>query len=470
MTPEPLVPDSKRTCSATGVIIGIAAAPPPAPAASSNLPGQPVSPPTGGTARTLTIDASVSLESSDWPGHLIRHAGFNGFISRIDVTSDAVARSDASFIVRRGRGSADCFSFESTNYPGHFLQHENFRLRLIRAQDNTISRNGSTFCARAAQNGSTNAADISLESQDWPGFFLRHRNFEIWMDRADGSAVFRAGSTFRVGNAPAGQASSPPPVVTPPPAQPPVVTPPPAQPPVVTPPPPPPPPPPTTPDTPGAGATQIGTDALALAAGADGTIATVNRANQFWVNVANRGWERLPGSFTDLAVIGENRYYAIGTDRNVYRWSQGRWVRVGRDSVSIAASADGGVAVVNSNNGSVWIKRADDDGESWSQIPGAVAKRVAMINRSSIFMIGTDDGVWRSDTRQTVRVGRNARELTASSDGTVTVVSLDGSIWRKASNDNRENWTRLSGLATEIATPNANTLIFSNPNGGIFRR
>jgi hypothetical protein len=37
---------------------------------------------------------------------------------------------------------------------------------------------------------------VSLESVNFPGYFLRHRNFVVHLDRQDGSSLFRADSTF----------------------------------------------------------------------------------------------------------------------------------------------------------------------------------------------------------------------------------------------------------------------------------
>lgn len=178
-----------------GVMIALAAAAPPAPGTTPPV----VTPPPVTGPRSLALGTSIRFEASDQPQHLIRHANYGGFIARIDANS--ATRADAAFLVRAGRGNASCYSFESANMPGHFLQHQNFRVRLVQGQDNPISRNGSTFCARPAQNGSADSADVSLESLDWPGHFIRHRNYELWMDRSDNSPVFNAGSTFKTGSA-----------------------------------------------------------------------------------------------------------------------------------------------------------------------------------------------------------------------------------------------------------------------------
>ncbi|MFD0524431.1 AbfB domain-containing protein [Paractinoplanes durhamensis] len=39
---------------------------------------------------------------------------------------------------------------------------------------------------------------VALESANYPGFFLRHVGTELWVDQDDGSATFRADSSFLV--------------------------------------------------------------------------------------------------------------------------------------------------------------------------------------------------------------------------------------------------------------------------------
>ena len=38
---------------------------------------------------------------------------------------------------------------------------------------------------------------MSLESTNFPGYFLRNRNYEVWVERNDGSAQFRADASFQ---------------------------------------------------------------------------------------------------------------------------------------------------------------------------------------------------------------------------------------------------------------------------------
>jgi len=44
--------------------------------------------------------------------------------------------------------------------------------------------------------GLAGSGTVSLESANFPGYYLRHRNHEVWVERNDGSATFRADASF----------------------------------------------------------------------------------------------------------------------------------------------------------------------------------------------------------------------------------------------------------------------------------
>lgn len=175
-----------------GAMIAIGAAAP----GSGNQNGATVTQPT----RTLVEGTAIKLDTVTWPGYLLRHANFNGYISKIDANSAALDRMDASFIVRKGRSDGNCYSFESANYPGMFLQHANYLIVLKNGNDD-VSRRGQTYCARPAVNGSANADEMSFESIDQPGHFLRHRNFRMMLlknDEKQGDATWRVSAAGTV--------------------------------------------------------------------------------------------------------------------------------------------------------------------------------------------------------------------------------------------------------------------------------
>jgi len=78
----------------------------------------------------------------------------------------------------------------SANLPDRFVRHWSFRARLD-ANVTTLADSQFRLVTGLAGGGT-----VSLESANFPGYYLRHRNFEVWVERNDGSAVFRADASF----------------------------------------------------------------------------------------------------------------------------------------------------------------------------------------------------------------------------------------------------------------------------------
>lgn len=156
---------------------------------SSSFYTQPVSNP-------LPIDATVKLQSANFPEQMIRHFNFEALLDPINAGSNFLDQVDSSFKLRRGRGNAGCYTFESVNLPGFYLQHENFGLQLIQGQNNAVSNNGSTFCARPALNG--NPDSVSFESLDWPGYFIRHAFFNLGIWARENTPIYQQDASFNL--------------------------------------------------------------------------------------------------------------------------------------------------------------------------------------------------------------------------------------------------------------------------------
>jgi len=156
---------------------------------SSSFYTQPVSNP-------LPIDATVKLQSTNFPEQMMRHFNFEALLDPINAGSSFVDQIDSSFRLRRGRGNAACYSFEAVNLPGFYLQHQNFGLRLIQGQNNPVSINGSTFCARPALNG--NPDSVSFESLDQPGFYIRHAFFNLGIAPRETAGVYLQDASFNL--------------------------------------------------------------------------------------------------------------------------------------------------------------------------------------------------------------------------------------------------------------------------------
>jgi RNA polymerase sigma factor (sigma-70 family) len=148
-------------------------------------------PPPSVTAGTLAI-GRVSLESAGTAGRYVAVTGDTGVLAPVGPSSDPAARERAGLRAVAGRADPSCFSFRRPD--GRYLRHSSFRLRLSPDEGTVLFRQDATFCARPG----FLAGSISLESFNYRNFFLRHVGDQMWIDQYDGSAEFRADSSFFV--------------------------------------------------------------------------------------------------------------------------------------------------------------------------------------------------------------------------------------------------------------------------------
>ncbi|HEX6358361.1 family 43 glycosylhydrolase [Actinophytocola sp.] len=74
--------------------------------------------------------------------------------------------------------------------PNRYVRHWDFRARI---DPNPANLADSQF---RVVTGLAGSGTVSLESTNFPGYYLRHKNFEVWVERSDGSATFRNDASF----------------------------------------------------------------------------------------------------------------------------------------------------------------------------------------------------------------------------------------------------------------------------------
>ncbi|GIM97384.1 sigma-70 family RNA polymerase sigma factor [Paractinoplanes toevensis] len=138
-----------------------------------------------GTIRT----GRLSLESANSGGRFVAIDGDRG---ELDAVTTGAARRRATFEAVPGLADRGCFTFRTAD--GRHLRHQEWRLRTSKDQKTSLARGDATFCVQAGGI----AGSVSLESANYPGFFLRHVGTELWVDQYDGTDGFRADSSFLV--------------------------------------------------------------------------------------------------------------------------------------------------------------------------------------------------------------------------------------------------------------------------------
>jgi RNA polymerase sigma factor (sigma-70 family) len=178
--------------------------------ATANWPGSALSAPSGATGRTSArpnqpvvaqspspapsslAPGPVSLEAANQAGFFVSTTNTFGVLVSVGPDNDSQARQRATFEVVAGLADPSCFSFRLPD--GQYLRHSSWRLRVFGNDGTALFRGDATFCARP---GSVSGS-VSLESSNYPGWFLHHRGNDLWVDQPTGTAAFGADSSFHV--------------------------------------------------------------------------------------------------------------------------------------------------------------------------------------------------------------------------------------------------------------------------------
>ncbi|GIG00964.1 sigma-70 family RNA polymerase sigma factor [Catellatospora citrea] len=169
-----------------------AAIPPsPSPRRPSPSPSSAAPSPSRSQARVLAV-GPTSLEAGDGTGLFVTTTAALGVLTPLSSASSISARQQATFLVVAGLADPKCFSFRSPD--GRYLRHASWRLRLNPNEGTALFEGDATFCVRPGSSATT----VLLESSNYPGWFLHRRGSELWVDQTDGTAAFRAASSFRI--------------------------------------------------------------------------------------------------------------------------------------------------------------------------------------------------------------------------------------------------------------------------------
>ncbi|MGP4022464.1 family 43 glycosylhydrolase [Actinomadura sp. 3N407] len=127
------------------------------------------------------------LSSYSSPGLYVRHYGF-----RVRLDADVAELADSQFRIVPGLTGDGTVSLESANYPGHYLRHRDFEMWVERDDATTLFEADASFRRRP---GLADPAGISLESVNFAGRHVRRRSSLLYLEAADSTAA-RGDATF----------------------------------------------------------------------------------------------------------------------------------------------------------------------------------------------------------------------------------------------------------------------------------
>ncbi|MFJ8001029.1 AbfB domain-containing protein [Streptomyces sp. NPDC096310] len=138
---------------------------------------------TVGPAVELALEQYVSVRVTT-PGYTdryVRHYDGLGSTEVVTAGSTALLKADATWKVKPGLANRLCYSFESRNYPGEYLRHRDFRVRRDASDNSPVHKEDATWCPVRGSGG------IRLSAANFPRQYLRHINAELWLAQQGGT-------------------------------------------------------------------------------------------------------------------------------------------------------------------------------------------------------------------------------------------------------------------------------------------
>lgn len=142
----------------------------------------------------LTPGTAVSLQVTT-PGlteRFVRSAQNLGVTEVVNAGSVASLKQDATFDVVAGLADPGCFSLQVRGTPNRYVRHNRFQIRMELNDNSGLFKQDATWCVKPGLSG----AGVTLESKNYPGYYLRHQNALLWLASPKGSRPTDGSSNF----------------------------------------------------------------------------------------------------------------------------------------------------------------------------------------------------------------------------------------------------------------------------------
>ncbi|MFD5661243.1 AbfB domain-containing protein [Streptomyces hirsutus] len=133
---------------------------------------------------------SLGVTTPGLTNRYVRHR--DGAVSTevVDGGSSALLKNDATWKVVPGLADGSCYSFESRNYPGEYLRHRDYRV-YKESGSGDLFRADATFCPVRGANGA-----VRLSAHNFPEQYLRHYDAQLWLATPGGTHAWDSPALF----------------------------------------------------------------------------------------------------------------------------------------------------------------------------------------------------------------------------------------------------------------------------------
>ncbi|KAI9898898.1 hypothetical protein N3K66_005359 [Trichothecium roseum] len=138
---------------------------------------------------TLTVGSTVTFTSTSacCTSRLLAHDG-----ETVNTQEVAASAGNAQWTVRTGLGNAGCFSFESVDTPGSFIRHKNYQLYIDPSDGSQAFGEDATYCTQPGVNGK----GTTIRSWSYSARYIRHFNSLGYIAANGGFNDFDTPATF----------------------------------------------------------------------------------------------------------------------------------------------------------------------------------------------------------------------------------------------------------------------------------
>lgn len=141
---------------------------------------------------SFTSSSWKSVQSVNYPDRYWHLRSGMIRLDQVSTRSGSETREDSTFKVVSGLADPSCYSFVMEG--GRYVHHEGFRLQADRDDGSKLFEQDATFCPRR----SFHSGAVMLESVNYPGRFLRHRDFGLRLEPVENHQLYWADTAFRL--------------------------------------------------------------------------------------------------------------------------------------------------------------------------------------------------------------------------------------------------------------------------------
>jgi len=150
----------------------------------------------GGATNPFTPGARISLQATTacCTSDYIQHDASDTkvVIGAVTSSSTATVKGDSTWIVEPGLANSSCVSFQSANMTGQYLRHSNFELYLNANDGTSLFTQDATFCPTGGNSGQ----GYSLASVNYPTKYIRHFNLTGYIASNGGSNAWDTATSW----------------------------------------------------------------------------------------------------------------------------------------------------------------------------------------------------------------------------------------------------------------------------------